>query len=101
MPTALRRTSAQPLRRLRVFCGLCGECRVLRAVANDPARLDVERHVAEGQPRLVAQARDEGEESFDVACVGHESERRPDRAGALPAAVLYTPYRSILYSGSE
>ena len=61
--------------------------RASAAVADHAAGRDVERHVANRQARLIAQASGKLEEALRVGEVARDAERHADRAGALAAAV--------------
>src|ERR1043166_1910041 len=80
------RSSKGPLRELRA-------CRVaafvLRAVSNNPSRLDVAGDAADGQACLVAQALGELDEAMRIGKVADDAERDADGARALAAAARH------------
>ena len=72
-----------PRQRLRS----CGR-EPLTPVANHAARLDIERRIANGHPRLVAQPLDKTHQTVDVREVTAQAERHAEGSRALPAATL-------------
>src|ERR1700752_3495224 len=67
----------------------------LASVADDAAGVDVEADFADGQARLVAEARDETQEAPHVAEICREANRRADRASAFVAAFLHQSHEAI------
>jgi hypothetical protein len=56
-----------------------------RPIADDPAALDVERNVAEREPRLIAEASGELEEPVSIGEIARYPKGDADGAGTLPA----------------
>src|SRR5207253_4765552 len=63
--------------------------RTLRSVANAAPRLDVARHAADREARLIAEASGKFDEAMGVSEVADETERHADGARALAAAARH------------